>query len=113
MKDEVGERLYPISTVKDTDFPFVVYDRSAIRTEYTKDGCASDTVTVTVYVLTENYSEGVAIAEKVRDSLEGVSKTYDNFAVDDCSLTGADEAFNNNTFIQALTFNFETRLIYK
>jgi hypothetical protein len=112
LKSDVGERLYPITTVKDTDFPFVVYERTSIRTSYTKDGVATDAVTAIVYVLSDNYSSGVSIAEKVRNALEGIAATYDNFAVEDCSLVGADEAFSNNTFIQALTFEFETKLIY-
>ena len=71
-----------------------------------KSGKATVTTTVDVYVLAETYTESVEIAEEVIKSLNRVYANYDKFSVIGASLTGANEDYVSQTYVQQLTFNF-------
>ncbi len=102
----IGDRMYPIVTVHETTFPFVVYERTAVGSEYTKDGRTEDSVSCAVYILAETYEESVRIAELARKALEGKAADYDGFSVTDAEFSGATEAYDSDTFIQRLDFQF-------
>lgn len=108
LTEAVGERMFPVAVSADTSFPFIVYERASVRPNSTKDGSPGDTVTVGVYVFSENYAESVRLAEAVRSALDGTAGRYDTFEVDECDMTGADEAFSENVFMQQLTFELKT-----
>jgi hypothetical protein len=102
----IGDKVHPIVTKREVDFPFVVYKRDSIAVEYDKSGKATVATTVNVYVLAETYTESVEIAEEVIKSLNRVYADYDKFAVIGASLTGANEDYVSQTYVQQLTFNF-------
>lgn len=105
----VSDKIYAISTKTETSFPFVVYKRSSLVPEYTKDRYGTgDTVSVEVVVASDNYLNAVTIAEEVRKALENKRGQYDNFNVIDANLMSADEDFIEDTFIQYLVFSFKT-----
>lgn len=105
----VSDKIYAISTKTETSFPFVVYKRSSLVPEYTKDRYGTgDTVSVEVVVASDNYLNAVTIAEEVRKALENKRGQYDNFNVIDANLMSADEDFIEDTFIQHLVFSFKT-----
>lgn len=106
LKRLIGDKIYPIATKREVDFPFVVYQRDSIAPEYDKSGKATVTTTVNVYVLAETYTESVEIAEEVIKSLNRVYADYDKFAVIGASLTSANEDYVSQTYVQQLTFNF-------
>lgn len=109
IRERIGDRIFPISTVTSTTFPFIVYERDSISVEYSKDGSVCDTVICTVYVMTESYMEGVVIAEDVRSALESFEMVSGNGETRAFSaeLSGAVESFIENTFVQQLQFTFE------
>lgn len=107
IKAKVADRIFPISTVTSTRFPFIVYERDGISPEYTKDGLSNDSVTCTVYVFTETYIEGVDIAELVRAALESGHGEYDGTKIYGADMTGAAEGFTDNTFVQQMQFSFD------
>lgn len=105
----VGDRVFPISTKSETSFPFVIYKRGSLETNSTKDGYnLGDKVTAEIVVLDENYSSTVEIAEAIRAALERKKGEYDRFNVIGAKLISADEDFIEDTFVQRLTFLFET-----
>ncbi|WP_308744819.1 DUF3168 domain-containing protein [uncultured Bacteroides sp.] len=105
----VSDKIYAISTKTETSFPFVIYKRSSLVPEYTKDRYGTgDTVSVEVVVASDNYLNAVTIAEEVRKALENKRGQYDNFNVIDANLMSADEDFIEDTFIQHLVFSFKT-----
>ncbi|MDD3038259.1 DUF3168 domain-containing protein [Bacteroides sp.] len=105
----VADKIYAISTKTETTFPFVVYKRSSLVPEYTKDRYGTgDTVSAEIVVVSDNYSNSITIAEEVRKSLENKRGKYDNFDVIDAKLLSADEDFIEDTFIQRLIFSFKT-----
>ena len=104
---KVGDRMFPIATVRETEFPFIAYIRDSIAPEYCKDGLLSDTATCTVYIMSDSYAESVELAETARQALEGVPGQYGDTCVRGGEMTGAAEMFESDTFIQQMTFTFE------
>lgn len=104
----VADKIYPLSTKINSSFPFVIYKRSSLSAEYTKDGREGDAVTVEIAVASDNYLNSVTIAEEVRKALENKRGRYDDFDVIDARLVSADEDFIEDTFIQHLVFSFKT-----
>lgn len=105
----VGEKIYPLSTKKQTTFPFIIYNRTGLTPNETKDRYGSgDNVTVELVVADSNYTRSIEIAEAVRVALEHKGGDYSLFSVTDAKLVACAEDFIEETYIQQLTFSFET-----
>ena len=101
LTDIVGNKIYPIIVEKDTNYPFIVYKRSNVIPEYTKDYHFKDFVIVDIICVSNHYVESVEIATLVRESLE--DKKYGDIV--SIRLESADEDFVDDAYIQTLTFN--------
>ena len=101
LTDKVGNKIYPIIVEKDTNYPFIVYKRSNVIPDYTKDYHFKDDVIVDIICVSNHYVESVEIATLVRESLE--DKKYGDIV--SIRLEGADEDFVDDAYIQTLTFN--------
>ena len=101
LTDKVGNKIYPIIVEKDTNYPFIVYKRSNVIPDYTKDYHFKDYVIVDIICVSNHYVESVEIATLVRESLE--DKKYGDIV--SIKLEGADEDFIDDAYIQTLTFN--------
>lgn len=105
----VGEKIYPLSTTKHTTFPFIVYNRTVLTPNGTKDRYdTGDNVSVEVVVASNNYTNSINVAEEVRKALEYKGGEYNTFSVTDAKLVACGEDFIEETYIQQLTFSFET-----
>ena len=101
LTDKVGNKIYPIIVEKDTNYPFIVYKRSNVIPDYTKDYHFKDYVIVDIICVSNHYVESVEIATLVRESLE--DKKYGDIV--SIRLESADEDFIDDAYIQTLTFN--------
>ena len=101
LTDKVGNKIYPIIVEKDTNYPFIVYKRSNVIPDYTKDYHFKDDVIVDIICVSNHYVESVEIATLVRESLED-KRIGDIISI---KLEGADEDFIDDAYIQTLTFN--------
>ena len=101
LTDIVGNKIYPIIVEKDTNYPFIVYKRSNVIPEYTKDYHFKDFVIVDIICVSNHYVESVEIATLVRESLE--DKRIGD--INSIRLESADEDFVDDAYIQTLTFN--------
>lgn len=101
LTDIVGNKIYPIIVEKDTNYPFIVYKRSNVIPDYTKDYHFKDDVIVDIICVSNHYVESVEIATLVRESLE--DKRIGD--INSIRLEGADEDFIDDAYIQTLTFN--------
>lgn len=61
---------------KETTFPFIVYKRSNVIPDYTKDFHFKDNVIIDIICVSTNYAESIEIAGIVRNILE--DKRYDD-----------------------------------
>lgn len=97
----VGSKIYPIIVEKETTYPFIVYKRSNIIPDYTKDFHFKDEVIVDIICVSNDYSESVEIASIVRNILEDKRLTD----IQSIKLESADEDFIDNAYVQTLSFN--------
>ena len=108
----VGTKIFPIVSKEGTTYPFIVYRRGAIDVEYTKDGKASETVSVDIVVAATSYATAADIADKVRTAIDNKGVEYtDNtntLKVRGTRMVTADEDFfeDSNVYTQTLNFNF-------
>lgn len=101
LSDKVGNKIYPIIVEKDTNYPFIVYKRSNVIPDYTKDYHFKDYVIVDIICVSNHYVESVEIASLVRESLE--DKRIGD--INSIRLESADEDFIDDAYIQTLSFN--------
>lgn len=107
----IGEnKIFPIATKNEVEFPFIVYERDSVSPRYDKSGQSVTESSVNVYVLAESYTESLDIAEMVINALErNEDVIYPDFKVIGATMQGASESYTANTFVQQLTFNFITK----
>lgn len=109
LKRLVKDKIFPISTLRDTTFPFILYKRNSLTPNSTKDRYSTgDNVEVEIIVADCNYARSVVIAEHIRDLIDKKEGVYKRFSVVDANFISTDEEFSEDTFIQRLTFSFET-----
>ena len=102
-------KIFPIATKNEVEFPFIVYERDNVTPRYDKSGESVTESSVNVYVLTENYTQGLDIAEMVVSALERKDAAYKDFKVMGATMLGASESYTSNTFVQQISFNFMTK----
>lgn len=102
-------KVFPIATKNEVEFPFIVYQRQSVNPRYDKSGESITESAVNVYVLAESYTQSIEIAEMVVRALERVDAIYKDFKVIGATMLGADEDYTANTFVQTLSFNFMTK----
>lgn len=108
LKRLVRDKIFPVSTLRATTFPFILYKRNSLIPNTTKDRYSTgDNVEVEIIVADSNYSRSIIIAEYVRDLIDKKTGDYKRFSVIDANLISTDETFSEDTFIQRLTFSFE------
>lgn len=109
LKAIVADRIFPISTKNETVFPFILYKRSSLIPNYTKDRYGTgDNVTADIIIADDSYFNCIMIAQLVRLALENKTGEYGVFNVIEAKVVSADEDFIEDTFIQRITFSFET-----
>lgn len=92
-----------------TKTPFIVLKRTNLMTNYTKDRYPSNTVAFTITVVGASYDEMIAVANNVRDAVENYFLQSDEIFIHPISLTSAFEDFNDDGFIEQLSFETSIR----
>lgn len=104
-----ANKVFPIATKNEVEFPFIVYERDSVAPRYDKSGASVTESSVNVYILAESYTECLDIAEIVIKALERKEAKYKDFEVIGATMTGASESYTANTFIQQISFSFMTK----
>lgn len=111
LKKAVGDKIFPIATKNEVEFPFIVYERDSVTPRYDKSGASVTESSVNVYVLSESYTQSLDIAEDVIAALERKDAVYEGFEVIGATMLGATESFTANTYVQQISFNFMTKSV--
>lgn len=109
IRKAVGNKIFPIATKNEVEFPFIVYQRDNVTPNYDKSGESVTESSVNVYVLAENYTQSLDIAEMVIKALERKEAVYNDFDVIGAKMLGATEDYTSSTYIQQVTFTFMTK----
>lgn len=104
-------KIFPLIQPESLTFPYIVFQRSSVIPEYTKDlylGAGigwTNTVNVTIKCISDEYDESLLLANAVRNTLEGKSYSDADINIDIIQLVSATEYTTDiDIFIQELTF---------
>ena len=103
---DIDKKIYPLIADEGTTFPFIIYKRTGLTPESTKDN-TNENVSVEINIASSNYSESIDLAIKARKALEHKKGTYSDIAIEDIVIDDATEDYIEDTFIQTLTFKIE------
>lgn len=111
MKDEAvrqrTNKIFPVAT--DTaNLPYILYRRADLQHNPTKAGQpGADTVIIEVVCYTATYAEGIELAETVRTALDYSKGGKDGLAMRSCTLSGSEEGWEDDAFVQQLDFTIK------
>ncbi len=101
--------VFPVVTAEAT-LPYIAFRRSRLTTRSSASGgdaAAADTVEMELAVYSQEYAEGLKLAELVRDTLDNKQVMSDDLTMRSCVLTDAAESFDGDAYIQQLTFTIK------
>jgi len=107
----LSDRIYPVGAVKGApQFPMLVYTNTGIDVDYTKDGPASESVTVQLILLHPSYDSAITLMQHIRYLFDGQAAQYSDFEVDDCMLSGYSEDYDLDLdkYVISITLTFNT-----
>lgn len=105
--DEVMQRarnVFPVVSF-DATLPYIVYSRTQLEQTPHTGSRPADTTAIEVLCCTEQYTDGVDLAETVRAALDGVQAEVDGMRLRSCYLADSEEAWADDAFVQRLIFN--------
>lgn len=102
----VGKKIFPIATKSEVKFPFIVYERENVISSYDKHSPTTANIDVSIYVLSESYSESEELAELVIAALDRKKASYDGYEVLDAIVNDVPESYINQTFVQQVRMRF-------
>lgn len=101
----VSGRVYPLIAEQSSSFPFIIYWRNSIQSSnYTKDGFNEDFVEFTVVAVSENYTQSLLIANRLRKILEVRKITGEDIVISNIKMVDIDESWSENSYVQTLNF---------
>lgn len=101
----IKDRIFPIVSETDVEYPFIVYKRTGLFPKYVKGGNVEDDITMEILVISDNYKTSVEVAQLVRDILE--YRELDDFII---RLSDASETYTDgDAFVQTLIFKINNQ----
>lgn len=99
-----AKKVFPV--VEDSaELPYIVYRRTQLEQEPAKGRRGADTVGIEILCYTQHYTEGVELAEAVRNALDGAQGEKDGLVMRSCYLADSEEAWQDDAYVQQLVFN--------
>lgn len=100
--------IYAVIADHTATYPFAVYRRSGLTCLNTKDKFNyTEHVLLTIAIASKDYDESVELADKVKTALEHRSGIISDIYVEGVDTVDASEDWQNDAFIQSLTFRIK------
>ena len=99
-----ASKVYPVVEDK-AELPYIVYRRAQLEKGLVKNQRGNDTVAIEIQCYTKDYTEGVELAEAVRDALDGVQIEHEGLVMRSCDLADSEETWIDDAYVQCLVFN--------
>ena len=99
-----AKKVFPV-VEHSAELPYIVYRRTQLEQEPAKGRRGADTVGIEILCYTQHYTEGVELAEAVRDALDGAQGEKDDLVMRSCYLADSEEAWQDDAYVQQLVFN--------
>ncbi len=101
----VNSKIFPLVAENNTTFPFIVYKRTGIEPQTSKDRMIHrEETNVDVIIISDTYNDSIEVADLVKTALTGKNGVFSGISVKDIEFIDASEDFQDETFIQNLTF---------
>lgn len=107
----ITKSVFPVYR-KRADLPYLLYGRRSLDPTQTKNKPA-DTVEIEVDCYTEDYEQGLELAEAVRYALDHIEAENDTLSMHSCSMTDAGEMYEADAYVQSLVFSMKINTINK
>lgn len=101
----INKQIYPLVAEANTNFPFITFTRDSINTISSKDGYYEDNIIFSINVVSANYLSSLEIANRVRQLFQRKKISSNDLNLYDVKLTSINEEYNDNAYVQALTFS--------
>lgn len=102
--------VYPIVADKGAKFPFMVYRRTALGEQNTKDLKVLgylETATVEIVIASTKYIDSIQLAQRAKDILERTRGTVEGIKIHNIKVINAIESWANDTYLQTLMTQIE------
>lgn len=99
----VGEHVYPCVAPENTEGNFYVYNRTEYSRTYEKFGLYTDTATLLLRAVSDDYDTSVTMAELADAVLSGLHKSDDGVVIK-FKLVDSKEGFDDFKYYQDLYF---------
>jgi hypothetical protein len=97
---------YAVVAEENTRQPFALYRRASLTVDDTKDRLLqTQHATLSVQVTSNDYDDGLLLADSITDALVGKAGIYEGVAIGDITLSDAAEMYNETSYLQDLTFD--------
>lgn len=96
-------KVFPV-VADEARLPYIAYRRGKMEQTPTKSVVGADTVIIDVLCFGNTYTESIDVAELVRSALDHAQHTVGNLTMRSCVLTDAEELWQDDAYVQSLTF---------
>ena len=104
--NQVGNHIYPIVAAENTIGDFIVYSRQEYSKSSVKQGVYQDDCKVAVVVVSDNYDNAIALADKIDAALTGTHTINEGVGID-ITLFDSSETYEDNKYIETLLFSIK------
>ena len=101
--------IFPLIANANTNFPYIVMQRTGIRANYSKAGLIDDNVTIEIICVSNDYSQSIDIAQEVRNTLDAKRFRDEEILIDNIEIESITEEWAENAYLQRLVFNMNIR----
>ena len=101
--------IFPLIANANTNFPYIVMQRTGIRANYSKAGLIDDNVTIEIICVSNDYSQSIDIAQEVRNTLDAKRFRDEDVFIDNIEIESITEEWAENAYLQRLVFNMNIR----
>lgn len=101
--------IFPLIANANTNFPYIVMQRTGIRANYSKAGLIDDNVTIEIICVSNDYSQSIDIAQEVRNTLDAKRFRDEEVLINNIEIESITEEWAENAYLQRLVFNMNIR----
>lgn len=106
-------KVFPVVT-DNAILPYIAYRRKSVDANSVKSQSVignADTTAIEILCFTQDYESGIALAEAVRDALDGRQAEVDGLRMRSCVMTDSEEAWQDDAYVQRLVFTIKVSAI--
>ena len=112
-EDEELTKIVSVKNIKamvlqPTQYPFISFKRKSLEVEYTKDIPTEDKVMVEIICVSNDYTQTIDMAQRVRDILDFhvYTDSKEKVFISQIRMFDVEEDTVEDAFVQTLTFEF-------